>query len=603
MNLSLLVEELLLELSPDEIHNKYYKNIPPGSFYAIVLSDPQTVIDPESKKIQKVGKYTKILLNLFQNGKLRLEDETKVKEYLQYAYKYHVPLDINKIQNLSDIYNSVKKYMNVDTHDLGVIMDSLSSEDDYKVLLNGNEWLILQPLNEKASCYLGVGTQWCTASGPYSLTKGYQDRDNHYDRYHKQGPLYIIINKADNKIKYQFHFETKQFMDSSDRTIKTGELLHDNPEIRNYFFPSFIKEVDQTEIDKELSELTMLSQDDALEIIQNVTGDTGKNPLVVAILSKNQEHVNILIDDENDLKHSVFVDDEEIEFDIKHLTDELEGVDGALSQLRNDKQNSWNQIYNDQYESFGSNDEWNGALEPLFKAYFEGNTYDVQYELGTPNYKTFYDTYFLLFTEDDSIQDEYIDNITRKSYQSYEDNVQSEINDIEKYISIDNDEVKVNTIQFINFLSKNNIDHIKDNLVTTLNQYIVEGGIQTTDFEFYYNYETEYPNYKDMESAINKFFQDLITDIDNTKQCLEYRELFNNIFKRIFKNNIEYENEHVYIRILDTKVDCVNGTVSIIYKNKDKKKEYRGNVKVKNLPVYATNYELFEAITGQKLIN
>lgn len=609
MNLSLLLEELLLELSPAEIYDKFYKNINYRAYRAIISSDPQTIKGDGTPAygntkgdIARVGKYSKVLLNLFSKGQLKLEDLGKVHEYLTYAYKYHIPLDINKIQSLSDIYNSVKKYMNVDTQNLGVIMNSLSS-DDYTTLHDGKKWLILQPLNEKSACYLGVGTQWCTTYGPYSMTKHYQDRENRYNTYNKQGPLYIIINKQDNEEKYQFHFETEQFMDSADRQIKTGKLFHNNPEIRNYFFPSFIKKVTETEIQKEFNKLNMLSQEDALEIIQKVSGNAGKNPLVVAILSKNQERVNILIDDENDLKHSVFVDDHEIEFELKHLNDELNAVDDALRQLSHDKDNSWDQIYSDQQENFDSNEEWGQALEPIFAAYFSGNTYDAQYELGTPTYQNFYDSYFQMFMEDDSIQNEYLEAITRKSYESYENDVQEEIDGIKKYIIIDKDVVYVKTIQFINFLTKNNITHIKNNLVTILNQYIDESHIPGVgEFDHYYGYETEYPTYKDMESAVDRFFNNLMSDMENTKQCLEYRELFNDIFTRIFKNNTEYENDHVYIKILDTRINCADGTVSIIYKNKDKKKEYKGNVKVKNLPVYATNYELFESYIKFKKI-
>jgi hypothetical protein len=588
MKLTILAEELLLELSPDEIQKKYYKNIPRSVFYGIALSDPQTIIDEESKHIIRIGKYTKLLLNLFQKGKLKQEDISKVKEYLTYAYKYHVPLDINKIQSLSDIYNSIKKYMNVDTQDLAVIMNSLSS-DDYKVLLDGNEWLILQPLNEKAACYLGVGTQWCTTYGPYSMTKYYQDRENYYDRYMKQGPLYIIINKKNNEEKYQFHFESEQFMDSNDRNANTRELLHNNPEVRNYFFPSFIKKVTEEEIQKEIEQMNLLSQEDAMEIIEKISGNIGKNPLVQAILTKNQEFVNILIDDEHNLKSSVFVDENEIKFEMKDLIDELEATDDALNRLKRDKQNSWDQIYNNQQENF--------VLEPIFKSYFEQNSYDAQYELGTPTYQSFYDTYFQMFIEDDSIQENFLDAITRKSYENYENNVQKEINDIEKYLTINYKTVKINIIQFIRFLTRNKIEHIKNNLIVILNQFINESDIQTDDFEYYYNYETEYPNYKDMESTIDKFFQEIIMDMENTKQCLEYRELFNNVFSRFFKNNTEYENEHVYIKILDTRVNCDNGTVRIYYKNKDKNKEFNGEVKIKNLPVYATNYELFECYT------
>jgi len=239
MKLITLAEELLLELSPSEIYSRYYKEIKEPIFRQIVQSDPQTKIDPQTGQISRIGRYSKVLLNLFTKGRLKLEDLSRGKEYLTYAYKHQVPLDINKISDLSDIYNLVKKYMETDVQDLSGIMRSLSPED-YKILMDGKEWQILQPLTEKGACYLGINTQWCTTWGPYSLNKSYQARSNYFNQHNNQGPLYIIIKKSDpEQWKFQFHFETDQFMNPSDRNINTGDFFDDAEEVRNFFFPSF----------------------------------------------------------------------------------------------------------------------------------------------------------------------------------------------------------------------------------------------------------------------------------------------------------------------------------------------------------------------------
>ena len=58
------------------------------------------------------------------------------------------------------------------------------------------------------ACDLGSGTSWCTATGN---TKTW------FDRYAKDGPLYIFIGP--NGEKYQFHYESEQYMDKNDRSI------------------------------------------------------------------------------------------------------------------------------------------------------------------------------------------------------------------------------------------------------------------------------------------------------------------------------------------------------------------------------------------------
>lgn len=192
MKFDILLEDLLNELSGEEIYQKYYSKIPYNEFLEIVSSDPQSVVSND--KIQKMGKYSKLLILLFQKGGLQLEDLDKAKEYLGYVYQHKIPMDLGKIKQLADIYNVVKDYIAKDTKSLEEILKILSKEE-FKVLHNGENWYIFQPLTEKASCYLGVNTEWCTTWGPYSLNKKHKDRGNMFSRYSPQGPLFIMIDK------------------------------------------------------------------------------------------------------------------------------------------------------------------------------------------------------------------------------------------------------------------------------------------------------------------------------------------------------------------------------------------------------------------------
>jgi hypothetical protein len=63
-----------------------------------------------------------------------------------------------------------------------------------------------------ASCEIGSGTEWCTATGKTR---------QHFDRYISEGPLFIFIKPGLDK-KYQFHYESQSFMDKKDKSVLTN---------------------------------------------------------------------------------------------------------------------------------------------------------------------------------------------------------------------------------------------------------------------------------------------------------------------------------------------------------------------------------------------
>lgn len=192
-----------------DIYEKYYSSIPQDEFNEIISSDPTW----RREKPNKMGKYGKWLLSLYMRDRLKLEDLYKAKEYLSYFIKYFNVInekDINKYQSLSSLYNAVKEYMDEPNK-------ATSKQDEVRKIKEGaekvyedGEWLIIVPKTKEASCYYGKGTQWCTAS---------DTSKNYFDDYNDEGNLYININKTNGE-KYQFHFESDSFMDSSDDSIK-----------------------------------------------------------------------------------------------------------------------------------------------------------------------------------------------------------------------------------------------------------------------------------------------------------------------------------------------------------------------------------------------
>lgn len=192
-----------------DIYQKYYSNIPQDEFNEIVSADPTW----NSDKPNKMGKYGKWLLSLYMSKRLKLEDLYKAKTYLSYFVKYNNVIDnkdINTYKTLNDLYSVVSNF--IENPD-----QATSKQDAIRKIKEGaekvyedNEWLVIIPHTEEASCYYGKGTQWCTAADKGS---------NMFDHYNEQGNLYININKTTHE-KYQFHFETDSFMDETDTPIE-----------------------------------------------------------------------------------------------------------------------------------------------------------------------------------------------------------------------------------------------------------------------------------------------------------------------------------------------------------------------------------------------
>lgn len=104
---------------------------------------------------------------------------------------------------------------------------------DADKVFDGNDWVVYIPRSYEASCKLGVNTQWCTAT---------TESDEYYRIYTSDGDLYIVINKKDPKLKYQFFFDMSdngdsQYMDVNDDSINIYEFLYNNKELSDYFLP------------------------------------------------------------------------------------------------------------------------------------------------------------------------------------------------------------------------------------------------------------------------------------------------------------------------------------------------------------------------------
>jgi hypothetical protein len=597
--LDTLLEELLLELSGQEIYQKYYSKIPYETFLEIVMADPKSNMDGDGS-LRSLGKYAKLLLGFYQKGTLRIEDLVKAKEYLGYVYLHNVAVEINKLKNLGDLYKIVQKYIVEDTLDFREILNALDPNEDYELLHNGESWLFYRPLTQKGASYLGYSTEWCTTWGEYCLNKKNRDRENYFQRHHTQGPLFIIINKINPIEKYQFHFETNQYMDKDDRRINLSSFWYGKDEVKNYFFPSLVRETSIEEVQSEIKRISILPDEDGMTIITKSLGVI-ENPLVDAILSQDDDRLEDLIDDEN-RDGSIYTNQGRLIIQVDKLEGDAEDVNNCVDQYRMEGNNGWDWVHGDLEGRYEDQEDYKNEIEEIFKKYYENNSIELKEELSVVSYQQFKDGFFENYASDDNLWDYYVDDVTDLSYASYEAENDKEADSIEKYLSFGNrsDELNFSIVFLVQFLIKRNIVGIGNEYDWTLrdmtDSYITNYRLTTEISEPVYNYETTLPKYGENNYITRKtdeYFEKIINDPEINSRCVELRKQLNHIVSFLFKGSNRVENDHAKVVIRSTNINCEKGTIKIDFVNKDNNQVFYGvDVKVENIPRYVTNYEL-----------
>ena len=202
---------LILEaMNPRDIHAKYYSDIPWDDFSYIALIDP-TLDNNQSPP--KLGKYTKWMLGMYRRGTFKRGDFNEAVKLLPIFEKYKNRVsvkDVTQLHSMGELYQVVKPFMEGD--------QATSKSDAIRKAKQGAEkvyeddkWLVVVPHTMEAAQIYGEHTKWCTAAE--------DPEGNMFEYYNNQGPLYINIDKVNNR-KYQFHFESGQFMDEEDYEIQ-----------------------------------------------------------------------------------------------------------------------------------------------------------------------------------------------------------------------------------------------------------------------------------------------------------------------------------------------------------------------------------------------
>ena len=202
----------LIEATSEEIYQKYYSDIPYETYCQILQLDP-------TYRNNRMGKYTKWLLNIYRKGTFKEGDFWEARELLPVYDKYRNVIetkDIMKLNSIGELYQVVQPYMGGDK--------ATSKSDAARKIKNGAEkvyeddqWAIVIPHTKEAAILYGKHTKWCTAA---------ERSGNMFDYYNNEGPLYINIDKVNNR-KYQFHFESSQFMDEQNIDVRNEAKQED----------------------------------------------------------------------------------------------------------------------------------------------------------------------------------------------------------------------------------------------------------------------------------------------------------------------------------------------------------------------------------------
>lgn len=205
------LKTLLFEVSLDQLKTQFVDTA------KITDSEFTEIIDASGGKTA----YATWLTKLVANKTIKPEDLYKYNAYFKIfdrrnrEYPFQ---DINQYkttQDISQFINTSVELANREKSDPSQ-QKGVAKTDKYKEFYIGSvEGFDVYELPKGrtdlygTSCELGSGTEWCTATN--KTTKW-------FDKYVKQGPIFILIKPGSDE-KYQFAYQSSQFMDKNDKRI------------------------------------------------------------------------------------------------------------------------------------------------------------------------------------------------------------------------------------------------------------------------------------------------------------------------------------------------------------------------------------------------
>ena len=271
----------LTKSGKDKEGNKLRPKLSKKEFVDLVLADPTTRLNnvdietatPEELGKIKAGSYVPWIVKHYLLPKTEtnpgdytyekdvkrakdvfMEDLYKITERLTKfeRFKGRLPTEMRDINKLTpdQLYDAVKDFDLTLATTTKAERKSAPVHPGAKLAYDGENWKVVEiadkgEVGKEAACFYGGNnqeTQWCTSS---------PGTRQWFDRYIKEGPLYVIFNPNDTdvspmtglpKVRYQFHFPSNQFMDKDDRQQDLNQLLNGPmSELKSFFKPEFAK--------------------------------------------------------------------------------------------------------------------------------------------------------------------------------------------------------------------------------------------------------------------------------------------------------------------------------------------------------------------------
>ena len=173
----------------------------------LLMADPTA---SQNDRGSFAGKYGVWIGNMYANGGIKPGDAPELKSALFTYNKNKTQLpQIKDCKSLLELIEWVKDL----SDDFKPVRKQSDAKENLEKVYEDDEWVVYVPHSHAAARRGGEGTRWCTAS----------ENDYYYNMYSKEGPLYINIRKSDGA-KFQFHFETDQFMDANDDSIRLNKI-------------------------------------------------------------------------------------------------------------------------------------------------------------------------------------------------------------------------------------------------------------------------------------------------------------------------------------------------------------------------------------------
>lgn len=221
--------ERLIEEGKDPVEVLHYKfqYIPSDVIDAVIEIDPTKKKSYSQWLLSKWKDESDTIIDNLKNGRIaKLFNHYKNHQDVQIKNCPSVAEGLRAFAPEEDTVLSKSSKPKTYIENLGKEVDS-DLANDFDVVFNEDGWIIAVPNTYESECKLGENMKWCTAN---AFGNGERFYDNYVDR---GGKLYVNFDMSHGEsrngkdypfTRYQFHFETKQFMDKNDSPIILSEL-------------------------------------------------------------------------------------------------------------------------------------------------------------------------------------------------------------------------------------------------------------------------------------------------------------------------------------------------------------------------------------------